>query len=61
MEENRAETASDTGITPPDDIEMDIRNAITDMISPNITIRVNLFFFLTISESSCELRSSFSP
>ena len=61
MEENSAETASDTGITPPDDIEMDIRNAITDMINPNITISVNLFFFLAISESSCEPRSSFSP
>ena len=52
MDENRAETASDTGMTPPDDIEMDIRNAITDMISPNNTIRTNLFFFLVISEPS---------
>jgi hypothetical protein len=41
-----------SGITPPEDIEMDIRKAITDMINPNITMRTNLFFFLAISEPS---------
>ena len=61
MEENNAETASETGITPPDDMEMEMRNAISDMNSPNTTIRRNLFFFLAISDSSCAFRSSFIP
>jgi len=61
MDENSAETASLSGITPPDDIEIDIRKAITDMNAPNRTISLNLFFFSSISDTSGSSRSDFRP
>ena len=52
MAENRADIASLTGITPPDDIEIDIRNAMNDIRVPNTVMTTNLLFFLEISLSS---------
>ena len=61
IDENKAPTASLTGITPPEDIEMDIRNAMADISDPKSTISLNLFFFSSISETSGSSRSDFIP
>ena len=47
-----AETASLTGMTPPDDIDMDIRKAMTESTTPNAQIILNLRFLTAISLSS---------
>ena len=52
IDENKATTASLNGITPPDDIDIEIRNAMIDMNNPKNTISLNLFFFSSISDSS---------
>lgn len=58
--ENSAAIASLMDITPPDDIDMDIRNAMNAMTIPNTTMTANLLFFLEISLSSSGTGASMS-
>ena len=61
MEENSAAMASLSGMMPPDEIEIEIRNATTDMNRPNRTISLKRLFFSSISDSSGFSRSDFIP